>query len=339
MAVAFCAVVVTICSGCADGGKVNRTQESLPVPVRVTVAGNESISSSTNYVGRVDPSKSAVILNQYPGTLEEIHAVKGRRISRGAVVAKVNSEPLQSAYDIAKSTLEQAEDGFSRIEKLYANGSVTDVKMVEIRTQLDQARAAERAARKTLEECEIKAPFSGIVGDVYCQPGEHVTAADPLVQIIDVESVEIHFSVPENEYAMIPVGAVAEVEVPALCKTVSGTVAVKGVTASPLSHAYDFTLKSISDPDSLMPGMVCKVRVRTGERNLMVIPASAVMTDMAGRYVWGVTEDSKACKKYVTVGGYAGRGVIISEGLEEGDKVIIEGSRKVSTGMKVIVVE
>ena len=349
--VLFAAAALAVCVSCSeerakvrerierDVAALHKQKEAAPVPVKVIDVSAAEINVNANYVGRVEPSKSAVVLNNFPGTIVEFYAAKGRRIAKGAVIAEISSETLKSAYDIAKAALDQAEDGYARAEKVYGNGSVTDVRMVEIRTKLEQARAAERSARQALEDCIVKAPFDGVVGDIYCHKGEQVPAAAPLIQILDVESVEIHFSVPEAEYADIPAGAAAEVEVPALKKSVSGIVAVKGISASVLSHAYDFTLKNISDSHSLMPGMVCKVRVRSTGGGVISIPASAVMTDMNGRYVWGVTPDDRVCKTYVTVGGYAGQGVVIAEGLEEGDRVIVEGSRKVSTGMKVLVEE
>lgn len=338
--------VLAVCSSCGQTERVkakieqdvaarHRPKEAAPVPVKVIAAGVSDVASTAGYVGRVEPSKSAVVLSPFPGTIAEFNAVMGRKVAGDAVIARVDAESLQSAYDAAKAALDQAEDGFNRVEKVYGSGSVAEVKMVEIRTRLEQARAAEKSARQALEDCSVKAPFSGVVGEVYCHKGEQIAAAAPIVQILDVENVEIHFSVPESEYSDIAVGAKAEIEVPALKKTVTGTVAVKGISASALSHAYDFTVKNISDSRSLMPGMVCKVRVGMKGGDAIVIPATAVLTDMDGRYVWGVTGDERVCKTRVTVGGYSGRGVVITDGLREGDRVIVEGSRKVSTGMKV----
>ena len=340
------AALLAACSSCEQGVRVkekiehdvaaqHKTKEAAPVPVKAITVSKTGIDAGASYVGRVEPSKSSLVLNPFPGTLVEFNAVKGRKVAKDAVIARIDSESLQSAYDIAKAALDQAEDGFARVEKVYGNGSVTEVKMVEIRTRLEQARAAERSARQALEDCSVRAPFGGVIGEVFCQKGEQLAAAAPLVQILDVESIEVHFSVPESEYSGIAVGDRAEIEVPALKKTVTGTVAVKGISASSLSHAYDFTLKNISDSYSLMPGMVCKVRVSSRGEDAIVIPATAVLTDMEGRYIWGVSPDDRVVKTHVTVGGYSGHGVVITDGLKEGDRVIIEGSRKVSTGMKV----
>jgi hypothetical protein len=65
-----------------------------------------------------------------------------------------------------------------------------------------------------------------------------------------------------------------------------------------------------------------------------VIPASAIETGTNGRYVW-VVKDGVVAKQSVTIGGYKGKGVVISSGLQMGDAVIVEGAAKVSTGMEV----
>jgi hypothetical protein len=85
--------------------------------------------------------------------------------------------------------------------------------------------------------------------------------------------------------------------------------------------------------------MVCKVRLSEVSDEMRIrIPASAVEMDSNGRFVW-VVKDGKVGKAYVTVDGYQEQGVVISSGLEQGDKVIVKGAAKVSTGMTVNAVE
>ena len=89
----------------------------------------------------------------------------------------------------------------------------------------------------------------------------------------------------------------------------------------------------------LMPGMAVKVRFESREEgSRIVIPASAVQIDADGKYVW-VSDSSVVHKRRIVPGGYSGKGVIVSEGLEEGDKVIFEGYQKVSSGMKITEME
>lgn len=332
--IAFSLLLVS-CSGNVPIAIIHKTAEQTPVKVRTKAVIRESITSGTTYVGRVEPSKSAYILAQVPGPVERINVSRGRRVEKGAVIATIGSEAVKSSHEIAKATLEQAEDGYERVQKVYASGSVPEVKMVEIRTQLQKARSAEKAAAQALENCNVTAPFSGIVEEVCCEPGEQIALAQPVVRILDVANIEVHFNVPEGEYSSIPLGSKVEIEIPALKKTTCGTVAVKGVSASALSHSYDFTAKGISDAVGMMPGMVCKLRINSSNEGVIVVPASCVMTDSEGRFVWTVDGEGIVGRTHITTGGYSGTGVVVSGGLEEGTKVVVEGARRISTGMKV----
>ena len=64
-----------------------------------------------------------------------------------------------------------------------------------------------------------------------------------------------------------------------------------------------------------------------------------MLTDGGGRYVWTVDGEDTVCKTYIRVNGYSGKGVVVESGLDDSLRVIVEGSRKVSGGMKVKCVE
>ena len=292
---------------------------SDPVTVKVTPVAAETTHVMASYVGKAETTGTTILSAPYAGTLVEIPVKQGQSVKKGQVLS-----------------LSQAEDGFERIQKLKDGGAVADVKVVEIETQLAQARAAQAAARQTLEEGILKAPFDGVVGEVYAQKGIRVDVLQPLVQLLDRSGTYVRFAVPETEILQLNPGMAVEIEVPALEKTFQATVETKGVVGQPLSHAYD-CLARVTDK-SLLPGMVCKVRVLMPSAKHILCPASAVRTGAEGRYVWCV-EQGIAVRKDIVVGGYSGRNIIVESGLREGDLLIVEGARKVSGGMRVKTVQ
>ena len=313
-------------------------REAKPVEVAVLRALPVQNEGSVCYVGTIEASGTTSITARVPGTLVYIPAKAGRKVAEGEVIARIESQSAISAYESAKAALAQAEDGWERVNKVYETGTVTEAKYIEIKTKVEQARASEAAARKTLDECTLKAPFSGIVEDVALSAGVQVNPGDIIMEIIDISRPEVHFPLPENEFANLKTGAKATVTIPAAGRDFDAVLTAKGATASHLSHSYDCTLAIKGNTAGVMPGMVCKVYFREDGVVQRVVPASAVKTDMSGRYVWTVC-DSTVGRKYVKIAGYMGDGVVISDGLDSTDMVIIEGSRKVSTGMKVKAVE
>ena len=323
-----------------SGGAAARKEQGRGIPVKVMTVSQSDNSLSRGYVGTAEAGKSAFLSCRYPGRLVKLNVAPGDLVQAGDVIAEVESQAVISSYEIARSTLAQAEDGYERARKVHESGSMADVKMVEIESKLAQARASAAAADAAMEDCRVKAPFSGVIGAVLADEGVELGAFDQIARILDISSIEVTFPVPENELGKIRKGGTASISVPALdVEDADAVITSKGIVASPLSHTYECVMKPVGEIRGLMPGMVVKVRIDSGLGPEVVVPASVVRTDVDGRYVWTVSEDNVVCKTYVVPGGFSGRGIVISEGLSAGDRVITDGVQKVCTGLKVRTVE
>lgn len=333
---------LVLLSGC-NGGKFSvnfRKKETVrqPVKVRVEAVGSASSATTKTYIGRVEASKSATVLSPFPAKLEKINVRQGQDVRANRQVAKVYSSTVDNALSSARATLRQAQDAYDRLQAVKDNGSVPQVKIVEVETALARAKAAFSSAQKAAYDCSVKAPFAGTVSEVFCEEGEDISIAQPIVKIVDLHSLEISISVPETEISSCSVGSYADVTVTALSDTpVRARLVRKGVDASVVAHSYDCRLSLETPLKNIMPGMICKVVFRSvaGGFETPVIPASVIRTDKTGRYVWTVSGGNVVEKKYVTTGDFAGKGVKILSGLEAGDRLIVDGAAKVSTGMKV----
>ena len=310
------------------------------VPVHMVTAQLVSAEGSAGFVGTVESTHTAVLRSPATGTLTSINVMEGRPVKSGQVLAVIESEPLQSAYRAAKASLDQAEDAFKRVEVVHGSGAVTEVQYQEVLAKLEQARAAESAARSALEKCTMKAPFDAVVEKIGPSAGMDLVPGEAVMHLTDIKALQVRVAIPETELPAYKEGDAARISIPALEAETSGTLAAKGVSASPLSRSYECSVRLKSIPKGLMPGMVCKVTLgKDIGKKAIVLPSSAIMTDMNGRYVWTVKADNTVERKYITVDGYAGGGVCVADGLAEGDRVITEGRSKVSTGMKVKAVE
>ena len=331
--------LVLLAVSCADK-RSRKVSVKEPINVGVMTVAPMNSQYYKVYVGEINASGSAVISTNHSGTLEDIKVQQGTNVKSGDVLAEVNSKNVLASYEISHATLRQAEDGYERVKKVHESGTVADVKLVEIETQLAKARAAAKSSEESLEECKVKAPFNGTVSEVLVEKGVHVNPGTPILKLVDLSTIEVSIPVPEGEIGNIKIGQKALIDVPALNITgIEAHVALKGVTAVFPSHTYRCTLVPEKKQTELYPGMVCKVRLsEVSEAMRIRVPASAVEMDSKGRFVW-IVKDGVVGRSYVNVDGYQDKGVIISSGLEEGDKVIVKGAAKVSTGMKVNSVE
>lgn len=340
--IAALTVISCILQGCSGSGEhhltIRKEKKKAAIPVEVTVARMTPDIKNAGYVGKVEPSKSVVITGSYPGTLSSLNVSQGDYIRKGETIAVIDSRTVQSSREMAHASLKQAEDGYERLSRVHKTGSVADVQMVEIETQLRKARASVAAADKAYEDCTVKAPFSGVIGDVYPAQGVELGVSEPIARLMDISETKIVFPVPEGEIGQINPGDRAVVEVPALDgsgqSVFEGSIISKGIAASMLSHNYDCTIKPDTPVKGLLPGMVCKVYTEQSMRTGIIIPSASVMIDEKGRYVW-IAENGKAYKRHVTIDGFSGQGVVVVSGLAEGDMIITRGIQKISTGMDI----
>ena len=326
---------------CACSGKKNAKKDYAERAIGVKVERVSEVASErrVSYVGTAEAVGSALINSPAPGRVIEIDVKRGERVRKDQVIARIESQNVRSTWEIAKANLEQAEDGHRRASSVYESGSISEVQMVEINTKLSQARASMDAAQKALDDCSIKAPFDGYVSEIMTNEGVSVGILDPIMRIMDLSEIIIRFAVPESEINELHLGQEVLLDVAATSQEgLKGKIRSKGVSASPLSHSYDCTAELHEMAPGLMPGMVCKVYIDEESEGSVEIPAAIVQTGTQGQYVW-IVKDGKAQKREVVVGSFSGKGVIVNEGLHQGDSVIVEGYQKVSSEMKLRVID
>lgn len=309
---------------------------AIPVGTLTVAADNYSVPGH-EYVGTVEEESATALSFPVAGTVATLAAREGERVGQGQTLARLDQRNLQSTYDGAKATLVQAEDAMRRLQMLYDNGSLPEIKYVEAQTRLEQARSVERIARKNLDDSRLVAPFVGVIGRKSVEAGENVLPGQTVYTLLKTDIVRIKIAVPENEIARIDNGQQANITVGALGdKRYSGAVREKGVAADPISHTYEVRIPLSNSQGELMPGMVCRVTL-PGDTTAqaVILPAGAVQVSGRGdRFVWCV-RGGEAVRVPVTVGALTPSGIAITRGLENGDRVIVRGMQKVSEGTQV----
>ena len=309
--------------------------EERVIPVGVQVIDEVSGIVSNTYPGYLEEGQSVDMAFKYGGTLQLLNVKEGSTVRKGQVLARVSSPQMESTQRSAQATLEQAQDAYDRLKKVHDNGSLPEIKWREMVANLEKAQSAVDLANAMLADNTLTAPFSGTVSGLNAELGENITPLKPIMRIINTNGLTVKISVPENEIAKVQVGDTAEVVIPALGdRRYMGKVTEKSLTASLLTHSYPVKVL-VEQPDTeLAPGMISKVVLKADVSTGIIVPANAVLVNQEGRFVW-IEQDGRATRRNITISGYSGSGVVVSEGLQAGDNVIVEGYQKVSEGMKV----
>ena len=334
-------VASSMMAGCS--GKTGSDAPVDTVKVKEMIVGEcgtTSASGDFGYSGTVEEENGAVLSFSQGGTIKQLRVKVGDRVRRGQLIATVDPTSVRNAYDMARSTRSQAEDAYKRMKQLHDKGSLPDIKWVEAQSQLQQAQSAENIARKNLGDCNLYAPFDGVISEKNAEVGQNAAPGMPVVKLVTTNVLNVMISVPESEMTAIHMRQHADIVVQALGgKHYNGYVVEKGVIADPVSRSYSVKIRVEGADGALLPGMVSQVGLAgvsadssNGAATAIVIPAQLVqLADDNSNFVW-VDEGGKAVRRPIVCGEYLSGGVAIASGLNRGDRLIMEGQQKVSTG-------
>lgn len=262
--------------------------------------------------------------------------------------------PLAAEEAVSEQDLDAAEAAVKVAEaQSRAKQAQVDQQRLTQDTDIDRAKAAVERARAALRRAEldmgwtkIRAPVSGRIGESRAQVGSLVTptAAAPLTEISPLNPISVSFQVSERDYLRY-----FGVNKSAADKALFELVLADG---SRYAHTGKFrsaeraldtetgTLQLTADfpnPDAqLLPGQFARVRLQAGERkDVFLAPQKAVQQLQGMRSVYVVQDDNTVVARTVSVGEQQGESWVVESGLEDGDRVIVEGVQFVRPGGKV----
>ncbi len=240
----------------------------------------------------------------------------------------------------AEAQMAQANDALARYKMLHDAGSLPEVQWVEIQSKVAQAKSQLAIAKKNLADCRLVAPVSGIIGKKNVGAGETAMPSQAVVTILDISSVKVKVAIPETEMNAISPSTPSVVSVEAVQQRMPGGRIEKGVLADALTHTYDVRINVKNPNRKLLPGMVANVRftaTTTSQANQQSLPVTAVQKSADGSlFVWTISKDSTAHRTPVSIGETLGNRIVITDGLQAGQRVVTEGYQKLSEGTKVV---
>ena len=346
-----------------------------PIPVKVIYLHSANHQKRHHYFGTVQGSQRADLSFRIPGSLLEFPVALGKRLKKGDLVGRIDPRDYRTALHQAQSALSrarakytQAFNDLKRYEELYKRKVISRAQYDSFRTAADVARSAVKtaeanvtAARNALDDTELRAPFNGFIVARMAENFQAVQAKQPVASLQNLDVIEIVIHLSEEEIATIGVTDDADVPLRLSEKAridVEGTVnelpgqtfklqlKEVAVRSNPQTKTYPVTL-TMPRPENvrILPGMSINITasIDSGESDgpeEFFVPLSAVAGDMNGNlWVWRVLADGDIKKTAVTLGSFRGDRIQILGDLRLGDKVVVEGARRLTESDRVKIVE
>jgi membrane fusion protein, multidrug efflux system len=272
-----------------------------------------------------------------------VYVNEGDVVAKGTLLAELDDTSYRQTLEMAKAAERQAEDAFNRLSRMYKNGNLPEVKYIEIETGLQRARAATAIVKKNVGDCRLRSNTAGYVGKRSIDPGMVAMPSLDSITVVRIDKVFARVPVPENDIAQIHKGDRTVIRIGAVgSREFEGKIESIGVLADPIAHSYRIRIAVANSDRAIKPGMVCTAVVKGLEKSSgLVIPNQAVLVDETGRnYVYCLDRTgNKASVRYVKLGELLQNGIRITDGLSEGDSIVVSGQHKLVDGSAVQVVE
>ncbi|MEN3792065.1 efflux RND transporter periplasmic adaptor subunit [Fulvimarina sp. MAC3] len=287
-----------------------------------TIASAEAIRSVT------------VVPDNTSGIVEEVLASSGQQVTAGQPIIRLESSSEAVAVDRASLMVQAAEDKLSRIRQLRQRNASTSVEVTDAARELDTARLDLREARIALSKREIRAPIDGRIGIIKIERGSLVEGSTEIATIDARDQLKLVFYTPERYLTDIDVGTdLTAVPVARPDQTYQGQIAAIDSRVAEDSRTVRTEGVIVNRDDRLRPGMSFTVTVALNGETYLATDPLAVVWERSGPFVWAV-RDGKATKAPVRiVQRDIDRVLIVSDALEAGDLVVVEGIQSMREGL------
>lgn len=342
-------------SSCEQKNDGNQKAQN-PIEVGYINPKKEPINLEIELIGKVKAKELALVRPQVSGIIEKQLFKEGSFVKQGDILYKIDSATYKATLNqslallnSAKASLISAEAKSKRVTELLKFDGISKQEADEIKASYLQAKALveQRAAelenaKIDLNRCEIKAPISGYIGISNVTVGALVNAnqSEELVNIRDTQTVFVDLSQSYNEILNLKSIGDLEDDIEVSLKFDNGfEYPIKGkLEARELSvdeSSQTVTLRAVfNNPNNLLlSGMMTKAILKSKKSiDGFLIPQQAVLRDQkANPIVTLVTPENKTITKIVKIQRSVGNKWLILDGLEQSDKIVVEGLNKINS--------
>jgi membrane fusion protein (multidrug efflux system) len=354
------AAVIALAAGCA---KPQQQQQTPPPPeVGVVAAKSEAIPLTQDLVGRLSATRSADVRARVAGVLLKRAYTEGSDVKEGDLLFQIDPAPLQAALNVQLANLAAAEASYQNNHVAAERARSVGAKGLLSKADVDNAIAAERtsaaavqqakanvdAAKINLGYARVVAPIDGRAGQQQVTEGALVGQGEAtlLTTVQQIDPIYVNFTQAVGEIdALRQAAAKGSVRLADAGKArvellradggagESGTLDFSDTAVDPATGAV--TLRaSVANPNrELLPGQYVNVRLILGDlARAWRVTQAAVQRDAQGAYVLVVGGDGKVAPKRIAADTLQNGNWIVTDGLADGDEIIVSGVMKVKPG-------
>ncbi|PYO28418.1 MAG: efflux transporter periplasmic adaptor subunit [Gemmatimonadetes bacterium] len=347
---AVVAAALVLVGTAAARRRVPAAAASPPPPeVSVLTVVPDTVAARYEYVGQAAASRSVEVRSQVTGVILARPYAEGTDVAKGTLLFRIDPTTYEAAYRSAQARLANADRNLARLKSLLALRAVAQKDVDDAQQAFDQARAAADETRKDYEDTFVRAEISGRAGRAQLELGARVTgSADLLTTVEQVDPIYVNFSPSDEDMLalgrdiadgrlLLPPGqhalAVQVTLADGSLFAATGQLNFADLAVQPATGTLQLRAQLSNPHHVLLPGQFVRVRLLGLKRpRAILVPQRAVQQGLSGSFVYVVSDSGRVAARDVVATSWDGGSWLIEQGLQAGDRVVVDGVQKVTPG-------
>jgi len=286
--------------------------------------------------GVVKADKNIEIRPEIGGTIKNIYVKEGQKVVRGQVLIQLDDSSIQDNIAELNTQLNLAKTTFERQQRLWDQKIGSEMQYLQAKTQFESLENNKTALVNQAAKMKIKAPFSGIIDEIFPKNGELVSSQLTVVRLVNLDQVYLEADVTETYLPYIKKGNEALINFPSIHTEMKSEIAQVGNIINPNNRSFKTKINLKNKNDLIKPNLLADIKIKDFAENGIVIPTSLIQKDKDGNsfifLIHSNNADFKVSKKIIKVSKEYDQKSLITEGLEVNDTIVNKGSRIVKDG-------
>ena len=328
--------------------KLNVLNKDRNTPLITTITTSEQqFNHFIELQGNVKTKQNVLVYPEMPGILNKVYVKEGQKVKKDQILATIDDGGLSQQLMLLESNEQLAKTTFERQKRLWDQQIGSEIQYLQAKTSYDSQKNATRQLKKQLDKFTIRAPFSGIIDDVFKEKGT-VVAPGPgaeIFRIINLSNMYIETDVPESYISSIKKNKMVEVNFPILGRSYDSSIRQVGNFINPSNRTFKIEVGIPNIDGEIKPNLTAKLKLNDySNLNAILIPQSIISENAKGQQFIYVVKDNKeknqvyAERLVIETGKTNGDFIEVTKNLDANVDIILEGARSVNNGQVVKVI-
>ena len=286
--------------------------------------------------GVVKADKTIGLRAEMGGTITAILIKQGQRVSKGQILATLESSVIDNSVLQLTTQLNLATTTYERQARLWDQKIGSEIQFLQSKAQKEGLENSLNSLKAQAHKMKIIAPFSGIIDQVFAKTGELISPQTPFLRLVNLDNVYIESEITETYLKAITKGTKALVHFNSINTTIEASITQVGNFINPNNRSFKTRIDIKNTNNDLKANLLANIKINDFNASGIVIPSKFIQQDRNGNtfvYVLEAEENSlKVVKTYVKEANSYNNFSYISEGLDSKSNLVGKGARLVENG-------